>query len=90
MEKDLEIIREILKSMNITESAIEILLKHLVKNFENSNLGQITPNFLYRVFIFELGRHYAEDVAHYFKQYKETGSFKNKFKDFLDKSPWSK
>jgi hypothetical protein len=88
MEKDFEVLRKILKEMNFAEGFIDILLKFVIKQLSIYNFDKITPNFLYTVLMYEIGRNNARDVSEYFEDYLKKGSFKTKLKDMLDKSPW--
>jgi hypothetical protein len=90
MEKDLEILREILKEKHFVNNYIDMLIRHIVKNFETTSLSDITPNFLYSILAFEIGRKNAKDVAEYFEDYKKSGVYKPKIQRFLDNSPWMK
>jgi len=91
MKDDLRIIKEILLKLNITETYIDdVLIKHIINSLESIKKEEITPNFLYRVLMFELGRRTAEDVRDYFQQYKDKGYFTDKLTDFLNKSKWTK
>jgi hypothetical protein len=88
MEKDFEILRKILKEMNFAEGFIDMLIKFVNKQLSIYNFDRLTPNFLYTVLMYEIGRNNARDVSEYFEDYLKKGSFKTKLKDMLDKSPW--
>ena len=90
MENDLEILKKILSELGFVEKYIDVLIKHIVNQFENTSLKEITPQFLYTVLAFELGRKNARDVSEYFEDYKKTGVYKTKIQRFLDRSPWMK
>ena len=90
MEQDLEIIRNILKDLKFADRFIIILIDHLVKELENSKFERFTPNFLYVHSVFEVGRNNAKELAEYFDDYLETGNYKTKLQQHLDKSPWMK
>jgi len=90
MEKDLEILESILRELKYTPSYIAILLNHLVSELGKSGLDKFTPNFIYSALAFEEGRHKAKEIAEYFEDYRNKGSFKTRMQQFLDKSPWMK
>jgi hypothetical protein len=91
MEEDLKMIKKILLSMQITENYIDgVLIPHIIRSLEQFEVDKLTPNFLYRILMFELGRNHAEDVRDYFQQYREKGYFTDKLTDFLRKSKWTK
>jgi hypothetical protein len=90
MEKDIEIIKNILKELHFVDDYINVLIGHIKTNFDKTSLSEITPNFLYTVLAFEIGRNNAKNVAENFEDYKKTGEYKTKMQRFLDKSPWTK
>ena len=90
MEKDLEIIRNILKDLKFADRFIMIIIDHLVKELDKSKHKRFTPNFLYTHSIFDIGRNNARELAEYFDDYLKTGKYKTNLQQFLDKSPWMK
>ena len=90
MEKDFEILKEILKEMNFADGFIDILTNFVKKQMSVYNFERLTPRFLYTVLLYEIGRNNAKEVSEYFEDYLNKGSFKTKLKDLLDKSPWMK
>ena len=88
MEKDFEILKQILKEMNFAEGFIDILLSFVKKQMSSYNFEKLTPNFLYTILMYELGRNNAREVSEYFEDYLKKGTFKPKLRDLLDKSPW--
>lgn len=88
MEKDFEILKEILKEMNFADGFINMLTIFIKKQMSVYNLERLTPRFLYTVLLYEIGRNNARDVSEYFEDYLKKGAFKTKLKDLLDKSPW--
>jgi hypothetical protein len=89
-EKDLEILRKILKGHHFVDNYIDILINHVVSHLETTSLGQITPHFLYSALAFELGRNTAKSISEDFEDYKKTGEYKSKLQRFLDRSPFMK
>lgn len=75
MKKDFEILKIILTDLHYTKSYIEVLLNHLAIEFEQSNLPQLTPQFIYTHLIFEEGRERAKTISEYFEELKEKGSY---------------
>lgn len=90
MEKDLEMLREILTELKYTPTYIQVILDHLLKELSMSSLDEITPHFIYSVLAFEEGRAKAKEIAEYFEDYKKTGTFRTHLQKMLDKSPWMK
>jgi hypothetical protein len=90
MEQDLEILKKILSELGFVDTYVEILIRKIVNDFNDSTLTEITPQFLYTVLAFELGRKNARDVSEYFEDFKKSGIYKTKIQRFLDRSPWMK
>jgi hypothetical protein len=61
-----------------------MLLSHVAKEFENSTLEEITPHFIYSVLIFEEGRQRARQIADYFEEFKNTGSYRTVLQRYFD------
>ena len=88
MEETLKILKSIFSDMKYAPGYIDILINHISKEFENSSLSHITPQFIYSVLIFELGRHKAKEVSEYFEDFAKNGSYKNILQKTLEKSPF--
>lgn len=88
MEKDFEILKQILKEMKFADGFIDILLSFVKKQMSSYNFEKLTPNFLYTILMYEIGRNNARDVSEYFEDYLKKGTFKTKLRDLLDRSPW--
>ena len=85
MEKDLKIIKKILEDLHYTETYSNMLLSHIKNEFENSNLTQITPHFIYSSLAFEEGRQKAKMISEYFEEMKEKGTYRNIVNKLIDK-----
>lgn len=90
MEQDLEIVKKIFKGHHFADNYVDILINHIISELEKSGKGKITPNFLYTILAFEIGRNTARDVSEDFEDYKKTGEYKSKLQRHLDRSPWMK
>jgi hypothetical protein len=90
MEKDLEIIKKILKDLEFADGFISVLIKHLTDQLEDSKFNRFTPNFLYTHSAFEIGRNNARELAEYFEEYLNTGSYETRMQKFLNNSKWMK
>ena len=75
MKKDIEILSQILGDLHYTKDYANMLIAHLLKEFEKSGLSEITPRFLYVHLIFEEGRETAQKISEYFEEMKEKGSY---------------
>ena len=84
LETDLEILEKILRDLNYAPKYIEMLLSHLVKELDNSTLNSFTPQFIYSALSFEEGRNKAREIADYFQEFKEKGSYRTKLQKYLD------
>jgi len=85
MEKDLKLIEKILNDLNYSEKYSNVLLNSLKSYFEESGLDQITPNMIYNNFSYDLGKKDARDIANYFEELKQTGSYKTELEKLMDK-----
>jgi hypothetical protein len=90
MEQDLEALKKIFKGHHFADNYVDILTNHVISELEKSGKSQITPNFLYTILAFEIGRNTARDVSEDFEDYKKTGEYKSKLQRHLDRSPWMK
>ena len=75
MEKDIQILRQILDDLHYTKDYADILINKLTERFEDSSLSEITPNLIYVSFIFEEGRETARKISEYFEEMKEKGYY---------------
>ena len=82
MNKDLLIVKEILSHMHIVEPMVNVLIDNLKSKLSERPLQEITPNFLYTVFAYELGKKYATEISEQFQFYKEHGRVRT-IKDLL-------
>lgn len=87
LEKDLDILDKILRDLNYTTTYREILLSGLVNKLEDYGMKNMTRNFIYVTLSPEEGRNTASDVADYWEEMKQTGSYKTKLQKTLEKSP---
>ena len=67
MEKDFEVLKRILKEMNFAEGFIDMLLSFVKKQMLSYNFEKLTPNFLYTILMYEIGRNNAREVSEYFE-----------------------
>lgn len=74
MKQDIEVVKDILKSIHISEQMIDILIHHLLKRMKEYSITNITPNLLYSVYSYELGKNYSSDISKKFKEYKDYGT----------------
>ena len=84
LETDLNILEKILTDLNYSPKYIEMLLSHLVKELDNSTLNSFTPQFIYSALLFEEGRTKSREIADYFQEFKEKGSYRTKLQKYLD------
>jgi hypothetical protein len=89
-EKDLVILEKILKELGYSTNYIVFILEYLVQRFSESRLSEVTPQFIYVSLVPEEGRSKARDIADYFEEFKEKGSFRTKIQRYLDSSPYMK
>jgi hypothetical protein len=75
MEKDLTILKKILKDLHYSETYIEVLMKHIIKNFNESDLDSFTPNFIYNSLVYDEGKETARKISNYFVEIKEFGTY---------------
>lgn len=87
MEKDLEILEKILRDQNYTTDFIVMILQHLVKELGQASLDSFTPNFIYSALAFELGRSKSKEIAEYFEEFKDKGSYRTSLQKALEDSP---
>ena len=74
MEKDFQILKKILYSL-YSDKYAEMLINYLMEKFEESNLTELTPNFIYINTIYEIGKTESKNLADYFTQTKEKGYY---------------
>lgn len=86
MSTDLEILRNILHKEGYTPSMAEILLNKMW----DSGREYLTPQSIYTILSYDLGKNNAREIAEYFENFKKTGEYKNSLQRFLDRSPWMK
>jgi len=70
MEKDLQIIRDILKDLHYSELSIEKSISYIIKRFNESGLDSITPNFLYYSLLHDEGKRKSEEISDRYKRKK--------------------
>jgi hypothetical protein len=87
LEKDLDLLDKILRDMNYTTNYREILLSGLVKKLEDYGLQNLSRNFIYVALAYDEGKNTASDIADYWEQMKNSGSYKTKLQQALEKSP---
>lgn len=87
LEKDLIILEKILKDLHFTPSYREIILSSLVKKLEEYGLKDLSRNFIYVALSYDEGKQKASEIADYWEQVKNTGSYKTKLQQSLEKSP---
>jgi hypothetical protein len=87
LEKDLDILDKILRDLNITPTYREILLSGLVKKLEDYNMDRLSRNFIYVALAHDEGKSFASEVADYWEEMKQTGSYKTNLQKTLEKSP---
>lgn len=75
MEKDLHILKKILKDLHYTETYSDVLLNHIIKMFNESSLNSLTPNLIYNSIVYNEGKETARKISDYFKEMKETGDY---------------
>ena len=75
MEKDIKFLRQIFDDLNYTKDYADMLINHLIKEFDKSGLSEITPRFIYVHLIFEEGREAARKISEYFEEMKEKGGY---------------
>jgi len=87
LEQDLNILDKIFKDLNFTTTYREILLSSLVNNLERSGMKNITRNFIYVSLSPEEGKKTATEIADYWEEMKQTGSYKTNLQKTLENSP---
>jgi len=75
MERDIEILRQIFEDLHYTKDYTNMLINHLLKELDISQLSEITPRFVYINLIFEEGRETARKISEYFEEMKEKGTY---------------
>jgi hypothetical protein len=75
MERDIEILRQIFEDLHYTKDYANMLINHLLKELDISQLSEITPRFVYINLIFEEGRETARKISEYFEEMKEKGAY---------------
>lgn len=87
MEKDLILLDNILKDMNYSSQGRDILINKIAKDLENYNLDKLTRNFIYVSLIPEEGKLKSSEIADYWEEAKNLGTYKTKLQRTLEKSP---
>ena len=87
LETDLEILDRILKHMNFTPQYREILITSLVKKLDEYKMPKLSRNFIYTALAFDEGKSKASEIADYWEEMKQTGSYKTNLQKSLEKSP---
>lgn len=87
LEKDLAILDKILRDLNYTPNYREILLSGLVNKLEDYGLENLSRNFIYVSLSYDEGKQKATEIADYWEQVKNTGSYKTQLQQALEKSP---
>ena len=78
---------KILKDMNYTPQYREILLSGLINKLEDYKLNDLTRNFIYVSLAYDEGKSKASEIADYWEEMKQTGSYKTTLQKSLEKSP---
>ena len=84
IQDELDVLKKILKELHFVDDYIDLLIKHIRKQFNSSSLTEITPHFVYAVLAFEIGRNNARTVSEDFEDYKKTGKYRSRVDRFLD------
>jgi len=87
LEQDLVMLDKILKDMNYTPQYREMLLSGLVNKLEDYKLKDLTRNFIYVALAYDEGKSTATNIADYWEQMKNTGSYKTVLQKSLENSP---
>lgn len=87
LEKDLIILEKILKDLHFTPSYREVILSGIVKKLEEYGLKDLSRNFIYVALSYSEGKQKASEIADYWEQVKNTGSYKSQLQQTLEKSP---
>jgi hypothetical protein len=90
MEEKYEVLGKIFDELGISPVYADIFLNKVKNEFENSKLSEITPNFLYTILAFDMGRNAAKSVAEYFEDYQKSGEYMRKVKRIIKDKPWMK
>lgn len=88
MKNELEILKKVLKLHVSSDDYINILMNKIEQQLGDRE--SITPNFIYTVLSYDLGKGTARDVSDDFENSIKTGEYKTKLQRFLDRSPWMK
>jgi hypothetical protein len=88
MKKELEILKKVLKLHISSDDYIDILMNKIEQQLGNRE--SITPNYIYTILSYDLGKGTARDVSDDFENSIKTGDYKTKLQRFLDRSPWMK
>ena len=70
MEKDLHILRNILKDLHYTESYSDVLLNRIIEKFNDSSLDEITPTFIFYTLAYDEGKNISRKIADMFEHKK--------------------
>lgn len=90
MEQDFAILKKIFKGHHFAENYVDILMRHVSSELEKYEKTQITPQFIYTILAYEVGKNTAREISEDFEEYKKTGEYKSKLQRLLDRSPWMK
>jgi hypothetical protein len=82
MEKDFEILDTILRRL-YSDKYAEMLLEYVQNKFDESDLTELTPNFIYYNTIYELGKKESQTLVDYFTQMKEKGFYETELEKYL-------
>ena len=86
--QELEILKRVLRLHISSEDFINVLIDKIKENL--SDRESITPNFIYTMLSYDLGKSTANQVSEDFENAIKTGEYKTKLQRFLDRSPWMK
>lgn len=88
MTKELEILKRVLRLHVSSDDYINILMNKIEQQLGDRE--SITPNYIYTILSYDLGKGTARDVSDDFENSIKTGDYKTKLQRFLDRSPWMK
>ena len=75
MERNIEILKQILSDLKYSDSYSDILISEIIRRFENSGLDEITSHLVYNALAYEEGKETARKIANYYEQILNTGNY---------------
>jgi hypothetical protein len=75
VERNIEILKQILNDLKYSDSYSDILISEIIRRFETSGLNEITPHLVYNALAYEEGKETARKIANYYEQILNSGTY---------------